>query len=378
MFVQRNFLVVLLFSSIQCDITNVKEFLDFIKSKGTDEYSVGALSQANIDVAKRSLTGKPKFILYEDKKHLLDALQNRTIVRKFLSFVKTKARTTMFVLVGMGTGIGVQDINDDFHVFSSLTVSPQAMLVAPDYDRVSAPYGLQDHSSADLFNALNAAIIDMQNGDEDETIFTNFSRNDVVRSYSCRQDSPLSVPNRNSTTGFLREILDDTRPLRIGGIGPRDWGIHDGNYSSNNPRGIYPSLLDTIVDKLAKLKGSDDIPYSKKISFTRKYFPSTDALLRALLDKEIDVTDVYILIDAPYIGSQANCSNSNHNACRTEETCLDSKCSLSPRPRSLMFRSTCTVASRDTKFITLKENGKVIRRHVSILKNKTSLFSFIF
>ncbi|CAF0902966.1 unnamed protein product [Rotaria sp. Silwood1] len=259
------------------------------------------------------------------------------------------------IIAGVTTGILAQDIQPRYHVFSSLLVSPQAMLVAPDYDRIVAPYGLKNTSSNDLFDALNAAIADVQREDTDETLLTQNNRTNLIRAYTCRQNTQLPVPNRNDTRGILRDILFNTTKIVIGGLGPKNWGVHDGNYNVSSPTGYYPALLEAIVKKLGKLKGPDGNVYNEQLTFERKYYATPELLFRALLDGDIQATDVYILIDTPYNGTGEICSNDGQ--CRARETCVDRICTHPQRPRSLHFRTTCTTASRDTKFITKKDSN---------------------
>lgn len=232
------------------------------------------------------------------------------------------------------------------------------MLVAPGYNEFSTPYGLKNQSSNDLFDALNAAIADVQRDDIDETLLDNANRTDSPRVYSCHQDTQLPVANRNDTTGILRDILLNNKTLLIGGLGPFDWGTRDGNYNLTVPIGFYPKLLDAIVEKLARLKGPDGIVYSDKINFNRTYFSNDTLLFRALLNGEIHATDVYMLIDAPYNGTGETCSNDT--SCRPRESCKESVCTHPARSRSLHFRTTCTITSRDTKFIT-KKNSQIFK-----------------
>ena len=250
-----------------------------------------------------------------------------------------------------------------------MIVSPQAMLLAPDYHALSAPYGLRNTSSQHLFDALNAAIAELQFQGDDETIFKRNNRTDIVRAYSCRQDSQLPVLNRNQTTGYLREILD-TKTIKIGSLGPFDWGVHDGNYLASTSIGIYPQLLDEIVNKLGKLKGSDGTVYGADLKLNRTFYPDAYLLFKALLDGKVHATDVFLLIDAAYRGTNETCTNSSE--CRASESCEKNYCSYPSRPRSLHFRTTCTIAGRDSKFITKKDNDviqtnetKVSRRLVS-------------
>jgi hypothetical protein len=194
--------------------------------------------------------------------------------------------------------------------------------------------------------------------------------------YTCQQDSPLPVINRNETTGYLRDILFNKANLLIGGIGPKDWGVHDGNYKSNVSNGFYPKLLDAIVDKLGKLKGPDGIVYSEKINVQRKFFGDDVTLLfQELLDGKIHATDVYMFIEAPYNGTGESCLNDT--SCRPRESCVNGTCTHPARPRSLHFRTTCTTASRDTKFIT-KIDSQFVKTNVIVKKYFISKKIFFF
>lgn len=229
------------------------------------------------------------------------------------------------------------------------------MLVAPDFNNKSTPYGLKNTSSDDLFDALNAAIAAMQHEDTDETLITKNTVTNAARVFSCRQETQLTVPNRNETSGYLRDILFNTKTLLIGGVGPYDWGVHDGNYKVTPTTGFYPQLLDAIVKKFGQLKGPDGINYGDDITYNRTYFENSTLLFRALLDGTIHATDVYVLIDAPYTGTGESCSNDSQ--CRARESCNNNICSHPLKSRSLHFRTTCTTSSRDSKFITKKDSS---------------------
>ena len=258
----------------------------------------------------------------------------------------------IFLLAGITTGRLSQDLEPNYHVFSSLIISPQAMLLAPDYNNVSAPHGLKNQSSNDLFDALNAAIVAIQIEDTEETLLSKNKRTDLVRVYTCHQKELLPIKNRNNTSGYLNDILLNRKNISIGGLGPKNWGKHDGNYIDKQPSGFYPELLEAIVQKLGKLKGPDGITYNEHLSFERKFYNTTGLLFRALLKGEIHATDVYLLINTPYAGTGESCSNDSQ--CLPQESCKNDSCAHPARPRSLHFRTTCTTASRDTRFITKK------------------------
>ncbi|CAF0876953.1 unnamed protein product [Rotaria sordida] len=324
-------------SIIQCDITNLDEFFTLLKQSPLKKYSVGFLSQANFEVIKRYLLNNVESVFFENKTEMLKAIENETII------------------AGVSTGILAEDIAPNYHVFSSLLVSPQAMLLAPEYDPTLAPYVSKNESSTDLFDALNAAIADVQRDGTHETSLTLNNRTNLIRVETCLQETPLPVPNRDNTTGYLRHILFNKSKLIIGGLGPKDFGVHDGNYNDKSPTGFYPALLDAIVKKLGELKGPDEIIYGKELSSERKFFRTPESLFRALLNGDIHATDVYIFINVPYNGTGETCSNNSQ--CRARETCTNGTCTHPERPRSLHFRTTCTTASRDTKFITKKDSS---------------------
>jgi hypothetical protein len=67
-------------SIIQCDLTNLNDFLRLLKQNSSINYPIGHLSQANIDVVKRYLPGNIIEKKFDDKDHLLQALDNETII----------------------------------------------------------------------------------------------------------------------------------------------------------------------------------------------------------------------------------------------------------------------------------------------------------
>ena len=237
-------------------------------------------------------------------------------------------------------------------------VSPQAMLLAPNYDPISSPCGLRNRENNDLFQALNAAIIAMQNAGDDETIFNKYNLSNIVRAYTCRSAAPLPVVNRNQSKGFLADILNNKTKLLIGGIGPFDWGSIDGNYQNSSGTGVYPDLLEKIVEKLRGLKGSDSVAYGDVIQYERVFYPNDSMLLSELMAGRIHATDVYFMIDTSYQEQARMCSNETVD--RPGVTCAENTCNYPEVPRSLYFRTTCTVAARDSEFITKKSADQSI------------------
>jgi hypothetical protein len=65
---------------IQCDLTNLEEVLNELKSNPSKNYPIGFLSKANFDVVKRYLRGNIVTQFYENKDTMLKALDNETII----------------------------------------------------------------------------------------------------------------------------------------------------------------------------------------------------------------------------------------------------------------------------------------------------------
>ena len=69
--------VLSIISSIQCDITNLSDFLNVLKQNKT--IPLGYMTKANIEVVKRYLTGNVNMKKFDDKSDMLRALDNETI-----------------------------------------------------------------------------------------------------------------------------------------------------------------------------------------------------------------------------------------------------------------------------------------------------------
>ncbi len=67
-------------SIIQCDLTNLNDFLTKLKQNTSIIHPIGFMSQANFDVVKRYLTGNIKAQFYNDTHEMLQAIDNETII----------------------------------------------------------------------------------------------------------------------------------------------------------------------------------------------------------------------------------------------------------------------------------------------------------
>ncbi len=67
-------------SIIQCDLTNLNEFLNVFRQNRSAIYPVGFLSKANFNVVKRYLPANIEVRYFEDKNVMLNCIDNETII----------------------------------------------------------------------------------------------------------------------------------------------------------------------------------------------------------------------------------------------------------------------------------------------------------
>jgi hypothetical protein len=68
---------------VQCDITNIDEFLRSLRENPDRINAIGFLSKGNADVVKRYLLKNTRVIIYNDINELLQGIDNETIVGMF-------------------------------------------------------------------------------------------------------------------------------------------------------------------------------------------------------------------------------------------------------------------------------------------------------
>ena len=83
--------VLLTSSFVQSDITNLNDFLSLLNQNQSIVNPIGFLSKANSDVVKRYLLGNINITYFQDKKDMLKAIDDETIVgmlnRKFILII---------------------------------------------------------------------------------------------------------------------------------------------------------------------------------------------------------------------------------------------------------------------------------------------------
>lgn len=78
------FIVALILPSmVQCDITNLNEFLRTVNENIFHRYPVGFLLEASYEVIERYLPKNMHTVFFDDKAQLLEAVDKQTIIGKY-------------------------------------------------------------------------------------------------------------------------------------------------------------------------------------------------------------------------------------------------------------------------------------------------------
>jgi RNase adaptor protein for sRNA GlmZ degradation len=67
-------------SIIQCDLTNLNDFLSILSENPSVTYPIGFLTKANNDIVKRYLRGNINHTIFKDKDEMLQAIDNEKII----------------------------------------------------------------------------------------------------------------------------------------------------------------------------------------------------------------------------------------------------------------------------------------------------------
>jgi len=182
--------------------------------------------------------------------------------------------------------------------------------------------------------------------------------------HTCKADDPSKflVPNSVDATGLLQTTLQN-KVLKIGALGPYDWGGNDGNYLVNPPVGFYPDWLTAFCQAFNNLAGPDGVRYdaSGTIACTRVYQAGSAGVFKDLFNGGSYVTEPYYTVDAMYTGTSEPCNTSTASSdCRVAnlasgyETCSNNKCTFPSSPRTRHFRFSCSTLGVDSSFMVAK------------------------
>jgi len=264
------------------------------------------------------------------------------------------------LVAGLISGLPPPDQAGYLHQFSSTVVSTRAMLMAPP-NTAETPHGPTDAalSSYDLSKAVDAAIVSMQTAGKDEEIRKNNMPFEFMAVHTCKGSdlTAFSVPDKSAATGLLRAALD-SKVLKVGALGPYDWGGQDGDYTVTPPVGFYPGWLAAFCDEFNDLSGPDGVKYSSagNITCERTYKTSSAGVFKDLFDGQTHLTEPYYVVDGFYYGTGETCTRSAD--CRPAalpagtETCESGKCAHPASPRTRHFRQSCSTIGVDSTFFT--------------------------
>lgn len=102
--------------------------------------------------------------------------------------------------------------------------------------------------------------------------------------------------------------------VQLAALGPANWGA-DGNYLVTPPVGFWPGYVEAVVDVL-------NTQYSLRLTVNRTFFPSSAAVLASLATASTHLTEPYFALGGFY----------------------------DRQPRSVAFKSSCTVLGYDSTF----------------------------
>lgn len=263
---------------------------------------------------------------------------------------------------GLISGLPEAHFDQHLNIFSSTVVSLRSMFMAPSHS-TEMVHGTTEpsKSSEDLSLAVDAAVVRLQAEGEDEQAKLNNMPFEFIVIHTCRTTDPslFIAPNYITATGLLRSALDG-KSLKVGALGPYDWGGNDGDYTKDPPVGFYPDWLTAFCEYFNALAGPDGVRYDANGTITcdRVYQPSSSAVFKDLFDGVSYVTEPYYTVDASYTGTGEDCSADSDcrvaNLAGGTEVCSTSTCTHPTSPRIRHFRQSCSTVGIDSTFMVAK------------------------
>lgn len=201
---------------------------------------VGFLSDGNWQTVHDVLPNDTVPVIVGHTAELEEMVANETLVAGLVSGVPDRSR---------------------FITFSSTLVSPRAMFVTAAWEEYidAAIVRVIEQGLPQQFAAANPPF-------------------EMVSVFSCK-GTPSMFPWPAGPV---------TRNLKIGALGPFDWGS-DGNYTANPPTGYWPDYFNAIEAQFKQQYG---------FGFDRVYFSTSADVNNALINGTIDATEPYWTIDS--------------------------------------------------------------------------------
>jgi hypothetical protein len=340
---------------VETDASNV-DALNSILGQSANK-RVAFLSQANYDAVQTVLSDQVQVVVCDGSNSdypgctSTSSMINHILAGDFVG--------------GLISGLPESTYAQYLNTFSSTVISLRAMFMAPPYS-IEMPHGTSSVSlsSEDLSKAVDAAIVRVQSSGKDELARKNNMPFEFMAVHTCKADDPTKflVPNSVDATGLLQTTLQN-KELKIGALGPYDWGGNDGNYLLNPPVGFYPDWLTAFCQEFNNLAGPDGVQYgaSGTIACTRVYQAGSAGVFKDLFNGVSYVTEPYYTVDAMYTGTSEPCNTSTASSdCRVAnlasgyETCSNNKCTFPSSPRTRHFRFSCSTLGVDSSFMVAK------------------------
>jgi len=212
-------------------------------TQGTNK-QVGFLSQGNYETVHDVLPSDTVPVIATHSSELYDLVANGTLVGGLVSGVPEAGR---------------------FITFSSTLVSPRAMFVNAAWE---------EHIDAAIVRVLSKGL--------PQQFAANNPPFEMVTVFSCK-GVPASFPFPAGPV---------TTPLRIGALGPSNWGS-DGNYQVTPHVGYWPDYYNAIETEFRTQYG---------VGFERVWFGSSVEVMGALENGTIDATEPYWTVDSFHNG----------------------------------------------------------------------------
>jgi hypothetical protein len=240
-----------------------------------------------------------------------------------------------------------KNYTNEFNVIKTNIISAKATFTLPDFSE-EYPHGAsRENSRKDFRNALNLAIIKLQNKGIDFELAKLYNEKLVdIRSCKVNNYDEFPIPNRSQASGILAEILR-TKTVLVGSYGnPNNPDESEQEFKFN------VAYLDALIKEFSQLSGKDNVLYGD-IQIQRIYAQSSTA---NLLRGRVHMTEPYFLIDNVYSGSKENCKNDTDcirsNTPSGYESCTNNICVSYQRPVNEMFKLSCLTYGTESLFIT--------------------------
>jgi len=214
---------------------------------------VGFLSMGNFHSVQNELHANVEAEVYAHSTDLYDAVDRGDVVAGLVS----------------GT---VQSVHS-FHVFPSEQISVRAMLHKPGNDAI--------------LDAIDAALVRVIDAGGVEECAANNPPYAALVVHSCMADATrYPWPSRDQ--------LPNRSTIRVGALGPWDWGNADGDYTTQPYTGFWPDYYNKIEDEFRA---------NYNMTFERVWFTSSKDVLDCVLNETCDTTEPYMMVGAAYDAS---------------------------------------------------------------------------